>query len=78
MEWERPIGGMSRLPEKRYAEVVGDSLSLIIGELAGKESDPQESVDHYTTAGEGDDVKRSACEHHVRRDQVRYQGRSSP
>jgi len=27
-EWDRAIGGMSRLPEKRYAEEVGDSISL--------------------------------------------------
>ena len=28
MEWDRVLGGMSRLPEKRQAEEVGDSISL--------------------------------------------------
>jgi len=27
-EWDGAIGGMSRLPEKRYTESVGDSISL--------------------------------------------------
>jgi len=29
-EWDREVGSMSRLPEKRRAEEVGDSISLII------------------------------------------------
>jgi len=27
-EWDKAIGGMSSLPERRYAEEVGDSISL--------------------------------------------------
>jgi hypothetical protein len=49
-EWDRSMGGMSRLPEMRWAEEAGDRISSEEGKLSGKGFEAQESVDHYTCA----------------------------